>query len=45
MATLYNVYKHEAKDYPKAKLFVYALFFAIIIITMILTVLSSNYPS
>jgi t-SNARE complex subunit (syntaxin) len=43
MATIYNIYKHEAKDYPKTKLFLYGIFFAIIIITMILTVMSFNF--
>lgn len=43
MATIYNTYKHEVKDYPKTKIFLYGIFFAIIFAVMILTVMSFNF--
>lgn len=43
MGTFYSIYKHEAKDHSKLQLILYGIFFAVILITMILTVESSPF--
>lgn len=43
MGTFYSIYKHEAKDHSKLQLILYGIFFAVIIVTMILTVESSPF--